>query len=72
MTKLVIQRVEQMARNQGYRTLKFFNRKRQEMLFDPIDTLEGVGGRLPAKNELIDEADENYIPPLAPNENGSD
>ena len=44
MTRLVIRRVEEMAAKQGYKSLKFFNRKRQEMILSDIDLLEGVGG----------------------------
>ena len=31
MTRLVIERVETLARRQGYKSLKFFNRKHEEM-----------------------------------------
>lgn len=37
------------------------------MLPDPIDTLEGVGGRLQVNANSTDEADEDFTP-LAPNE----
>ena len=42
MTRLVIERVETLARRQGFKTLKFFNRKRQEMRLVDADLLEGV------------------------------
>ena len=42
MTRMVIERVEQLATQQGYRSLKFFNRNRQEMILDNIDLLTGL------------------------------
>ena len=43
MTNLVKERVEDMARRQGLKSMKFYNRKRHEMIFTPVDLLEGVG-----------------------------
>ena len=40
MTQLVIDRVEELAVKQGYRTLKFFNRKNQELVLRDVDLLE--------------------------------
>ena len=42
MTRLVISRVEQLAAQQDYRTLKFFNRKKEEMILEDIDLLAGL------------------------------
>ena len=42
MTKVVIARVNELAKKQGYHTLKFFNRKGQQTVYSP-DLLAGVG-----------------------------
>lgn len=39
MTKLVIDTVNNMAYNQGYRSLKFLDRKKRPITLNPIDTL---------------------------------
>ena len=41
MTSTVIERVEALAAKQGYRTLKFFNRKGKESVYSPA-LLAGV------------------------------
>ena len=43
MTCLVANCVEEMAKGQGIKRMKFFNRKRQEMVLQPNDLLKGVG-----------------------------
>ena len=60
MTKMVIRRVEEMAAAQGYKTLKFFNRKKQEMILSDIDLLEGVGGF--SEHIIQDRATEVNLP----------
>ena len=42
MTCLVVKRVEEMARKQGLKSMKFFDRKRNQIIFNPIDLLKGV------------------------------
>ena len=42
MTKLV-KTVNEMAYRQGYKSLKFLNRKKQPMLLNPIDILGRIG-----------------------------
>ena len=44
MTRLVIERVEILARRQGLKSLKFFNRKHEEMSLLDADLVEGVEG----------------------------
>ena len=46
---MVIERVESIAAKQGYKSLKFFNRKKEEMRLRDADLLEGVSG------DVIDE-----------------
>ena len=65
MTRMVIERVELIAEKQGYKTLKFFNRKRKEMMLRDADLLAGVGGNAEA---ILDE---DYIP-LPPIDDGED
>ena len=58
MTRLVIARVEELAASQGYKTLKFFNRKKQEVILQDIDLiLEGEGS-----NQLYLRGDELNLP----------
>ena len=52
MTCMVISRVEQLASQQGYRTLKFFNRKKKEMVLEDIDLLAGLQE---VRNHVVDE-----------------
>ena len=72
MTRLAIARVEELAASQGYKTLKFFNRKKQEVILPDIDwILEGEGS-----NELILDGENLNLPTqdVAPGEllNGDD
>ena len=63
MTNLVKNHVEDMARKQGLKSMKFYNRKRQEMVFTPIDLLEGVDNQ---SKEILEDEDMkhgNYLPP---------
>ena len=46
MAWMVVDRVELLATQQGYKSLKFFNRKHQVMLLENVDLLAGVGGML--------------------------
>ena len=39
---MVVKRVEELAEKQGFKSLKFFNRKKQEILFHDADLLAGV------------------------------
>ena len=56
MTDLVMKRVEDMAKRQGLKSMKFYNRKRQEIIFTPNDLLEGVGNT--GENaEILEEDD---------------
>ena len=43
MTELVIKAVEKFASDQGFKSLKFFNRKKEEILFKDSDLFTGVG-----------------------------
>ena len=42
MTRFVVKRVEEMARKQGLKSMKFFDRKRNQIILNPIDLLKGV------------------------------
>ena len=44
MTRLVVDRVEEIAIKQGYQTLKFYNRKWEKVILENADLLAGVGG----------------------------
>ena len=44
MTQMVVDRVELMAKNQGYKCLKFFNRKWEEIVLHPADLIAEVDG----------------------------
>ena len=44
MTQMVVDRVKLMGKQQGYKCLKFFNRKKEEILLHPADLLAEVGG----------------------------
>ena len=63
MTRLVIKRVKTLAKRQGYKSLKFFNQKHEEMTLTNADLLKGVGG--PHNKNLLEE-DEEYVnlPPI--------
>ena len=62
MTRMVIERVELIAARQGYRSLKFFNRKKQEMVLRDADLLAGVDGA----PMVLEDGDDEYVPPLPP------
>ena len=62
MTRLVINRVEQLAAQQGYKTLKFFNRKKEEMFLEDIDLLSGLQE---VREHVLEEDDINL-----PSDNG--
>ena len=72
MTKLVIDTVNEMAYRQGYKSLKFLNRKKQPMLLNPIDTLEGIRAMVNDNVEALEQADEDFMPMLAPTESQHD
>ena len=59
---MVIERVEQIAEQQGYKSLKFFNRVKKEMILTDADLLAGVSGNV---SKTIDE-DEEVSPQLPP------
>ena len=44
MNRMVIDRVRLLATQQGYKSLKVFNMKRQVMILENDDLLAGVGG----------------------------
>ena len=44
MTQMVVDRVELMGKQEGYKFLKFFNREKEEILLNPADLLAEVGG----------------------------
>ena len=50
MTEMVIRRVENMAKEQGLKSCKFYNRQRNLLLAD--DLLEEVGGYLKMKTNI--------------------
>ena len=60
MTRMAIERVELIATRQGFKTLKFFNRKKEEMILTDADLLEGVG----RGGETFLENEESHLPPL--------
>ena len=64
MTDLVVNHVNNMAKRQGIKSMKFYNRKRKQILFTPADLLEGVGSKTRNKNVLIDDNREhaNFLP----------
>ena len=43
MTRMVIDRVEELAIKQGYKSLRFYNQKKQPMVLKNADLLAGVG-----------------------------
>ena len=62
MTRLVVQRVEELATKQGYKSLKFLNRKKEPMLLDSIDKFVGIDGRSSEIDGIIENMDEDYGP----------
>ena len=46
MTQMVIDRVELLASQKGYKSLKFLNRKKQEFLLANADLLEEMVGMI--------------------------
>ena len=69
MTRMVIDRVELLATRQGYKTLKFFNRKKNELMLSNADLLKGVDGNVFVNEEdigvelpLEDYAKWEYVP----------
>ena len=62
MTRLVVQRVEELATKQGFKSLKFLNRKKEPMLLEPIDRLVGIDGRSSEIDGIIENMDEDYGP----------
>ena len=65
MTRMVVDRVEQLATQQGYKTLKFFNRKKEELFLEDIDLLAGLQE---VRENIINESNLKDLPPgeLAP------
>ena len=66
MTRLVIDTVNKMATKQGYKALKFLDRKKRPMFLNPIDTLSGVGAITNKNLEALEQNDEEYLPMTAP------
>ena len=62
MTRLVIKQVEAVAEKQGYKSVKFLNRKKEALILEPIDTLNGVMGRTSEVEGIIENADGDYLP----------
>ena len=60
MTRMVIDRVDLIATKQGYKSLKFFNRKKEEMILTDADLLKEVVG----ENTILDDEDFDSLPPL--------
>lgn len=62
MTNTVIRRVEELAARQGHKTLKFFNRKKEEIIFPDADLTAGVNWREDDEeyedDEIIDEEEQ--------------
>lgn len=75
MTQTVIDRVEQMATKQGYVTLKFFNRKGEESVYEP-NLLAGVGiedrQNQNAPNLNFIRGNDKDLPPLIGHSNDDD
>ena len=70
MTKLVIETVNKMAYDQGYKSFKFLDRKKRPMLLNPIDTLSGINAITNENLEALEQADEEYVP-LVPSQDQS-
>ena len=60
MTRMVIDRVDLISTKQGYKSLKVFNRKKEEMILTDADLLEGVV----SENKILDDEDFDPLPPL--------
>ena len=60
MTDLVVNHVNNMAKKQGLRSMKFFNRKRQEIVFTPNDLLVGVGSGSTPDETVLEDDDEEH------------
>ena len=56
MTRLVVSQVEQLATQQGYKTLKFFNQKKEELFLEDINLLAGLQE---VREHIIDESNLN-------------
>ena len=61
MTRMAIERVELIATRQGFKTLKFFNRKKEEMILTDADLIEGVGG---GGETILEDEEQSHLPPL--------
>ena len=61
MTKPIIQTVNNMAYQQGYKLSKFINRKKQPMILNPIDTLKGIGAMAQENVDAIEKLEEEYV-----------
>lgn len=69
MTDMVISRVEEMAVEQGLKSMKFFNRKR-ELTLTAADLLEGVGGQQNVDEDVENQNFDEFIDD--DNEHGAD
>ena len=72
MTKLVIETVNKMAYDQGYKSFKFLDRKKRPMLLNPIDTLSGIDAITNENLEALEQADEEYVPLVPPQDQSGD
>ena len=61
MKRMVIERVKLIVAKQGYKLLKFFNRKKEEMLSTPADMTEGV---VRGDNAILYDEEFSQLPPL--------
>lgn len=68
MKRMVIEGVELLAEKQGYKTLKFFNRKRKEMMLRDADLLAAVSSN---EQKFLDE-DYAPLPPIEDKEDAVD
>ena len=66
MTRLVIETVNEMAKRQGYKALKFLDRKKRPMLLNPINTLSGINAITNENLEALEQDDEEYLPLVEP------
>ena len=62
MARMVIEQIELIVSKQGYKTLKCFNRKREEMVLRDADLLKGVVGE--NGDVILDDEEFSSLPPL--------
>lgn len=66
MTRLLIDTANKMARRQGYKALKFLDRKKRSMLLNSIDMLSAIDVITNENLEALEKNDEEYLRMVAP------